>query len=181
MDFTKHWPRHFRAWLATWELGQVVDKFIVNGANEICNFTMNFGNFTPKVSMNLAAKFTAMFELQRDMNSSNRFTQQGRSMPDNVRSEIVERWSQGNWKANEFAQEHCNEYCKQVLGEGILERGDSKHRNSRCKTGTSRTDDVVMYTDKSLLKAESLESFVSEFVAARFLCAIYSYTCGKIY
>lgn len=31
VDFTKHWPRCFWAWLPTCELGQVVDKFIVNG------------------------------------------------------------------------------------------------------------------------------------------------------
>ena len=28
VDFTKHWPLRFRAWLPTQELGQVVDKFI---------------------------------------------------------------------------------------------------------------------------------------------------------
>ena len=28
VDFTKHWPLRFRAWLPTRELGQVVDKFI---------------------------------------------------------------------------------------------------------------------------------------------------------
>ena len=49
--------------------------------------------------MNLPTKFTAKLEtlcsLQRDVNSSNPFKQQGRSLPDDVRNEIVELWLNG--------------------------------------------------------------------------------------
>lgn len=78
-------------------------------ANKIRNFTMNFGNFAPKVYINLVTKFTAMFE--RDMNLSNPFLQQGRSLPDNVCSEIVKCWlNGGGHREIEFAQVYYNEY-----------------------------------------------------------------------
>ena len=87
---------------------------------------MNFGNFAPKVGTNLATKFTAMFELQRDMNSSNPFIQQGRSMPDNVRSEIVERWLNGGGHREIGRKMNLPKSTVTNIVNKFLERGDSQ-------------------------------------------------------
>jgi len=100
--------------------------------NEIGNFVLNF-----------AMKFPTY----TSMNFENPFIRQGRSLPDNVRGEIVERWLNGSGHREIGRQLNVPKSTVANIVNKFLERRESKHRNGGCKTRTSRTDDVITYTE----------------------------------
>ena len=81
------------------------------------------------------------------MNVNNPFITQGSSLPDNVRAEIVDRWLSGNGHRSIGRELNISKSTVSNIIHKFLERGDHKHRSGGCTTRTTRTDDVITYTE----------------------------------
>ena len=79
--------------------------------------------------------------------SNNPFIRKGRSLPDDVRSEIVDKWLDGNGPTAIGRQTNIPKSTVVNIVNKFVERGDHKHRSGGCSTRTTRTDDVVLYTE----------------------------------
>ena len=78
---------------------------------------------------------------------NNPFIKQGSFLPDRVRGDIVDRWLNGTGRREIGRQLNISKSTVSNIINKFLERGDSKHRTGGCIERTTRTDNVITYTE----------------------------------